>query len=211
MHTLTVVVELSSAAHGEPLLDALSGVLDIARGAERHAIYLEDRDELSPCKLGALRDFIGDLHAADPMGANPLDNLTASDALYLVRRHMPRLAGILADDAMADWNEQDEDQADFPDVVGPGAYIIRGSGGNILLDNDGKVTRLDEDAAANPHYSSITRFDLDEYRVWETPGDGAGIDEDRETDILLIGYWFTDEDGTEVYEPADEDARAGLE
>ncbi len=48
----------------------------------------------------------------------------------------------------------------------------------------------------------IIRFDMDEYRRYWGDQDG-GVD----TDILCIGYWYSDRDGGEHYEPAVDEFR----
>lgn len=189
MHTLTVVVELSSATHGEPLMDALAAVLDVARGAVNHAVLLEERDELSPRKLAPLRDFVAAVQPGIGVGD-------------VVREHLPKLAGMLADDAMAAWNEPPESVGPTEMTAGPGQYIIRGSSGNILIHSgSGKVLKLEGGPEAVTAYGNIERFDLDEYRAWDARNMPKLADM-QETDILLIGHWYRDGDGHLIYSPA---------
>lgn len=196
MHTLTAVIEVSSTVEGEALLEALSAVFDCTRCVVNYAIEPEERDELSPRKLAPLRDFIA---AITPM-------VGVGD---VVREHLPKLAGMLADDAMAAWNKPSEAKEPAEMTAGPGQYIIRGSSGNLLIDAlTGAVIRLDGASETVTAYGSIKRFDLAEYSRWERyAGVRQTLVELRETDIRLIGYWYDDAQGGRVYAPAEEEAR----
>lgn len=191
MHTLTAVIEVSSTVEGKALLEALSAVFDCTRCVVNYAIEPEERDELSPRKLAPLRDFIA---AITPM-------VGVGD---VVREHLPKLAGMLADDAMAAWNKPSEAKEPAEMTAGPGQYIIRGSSGNLLIDaTSGNVLRMDGNHETVTAYGNIKRFDLAEYHQWEqTASLKPTIVELQETDIWLIGYWYLDGDGQTIYSPA---------
>ncbi len=85
----------------------------------------------------------------------------------------------------------------------PVLWTVAGSCGNLLIDaSDGEILHRFRYSPEDTEYDIITRFDVDEYRVWlNTAGytvcnpQQNGID--GELDILDIGFWEGD-----VYEPA---------
>jgi hypothetical protein len=89
--------------------------------------------------------------------------------------------------------------------------FIFGSYGNLTCDDDGKIisTEFDyedgnEKESGEHEYSKILRFDVAEFtKEYGSLGD-------RNIDILDIGYWFSDGDGQEQYEPPDYEFRDGF-
>ena len=129
-----------------------------------------------------------------------------ADLLHLQKRLGLRDTERTLQTAMLHFEAEEEEEPDHlandqsSDARTDRSYIVGSSHGELTITTDGIVIdrRLDnDDADGGRHLAGIVRFDLVEwYSHWGKARPSA-------FDILDLGYWYTNEDGTETYAPAD--------
>lgn len=83
------------------------------------------------------------------------------------------------------------------------ASLVRSSHGELLINEHGIVLVMDRYSPNDPEsefIANILRFDLAEWRFYWGKLKGVVI-EDCDFDILDLGYWSANADGTSTYEP----------
>lgn len=86
--------------------------------------------------------------------------------------------------------------------------VIRGSYGTLHLDSMGRVTSYERDGPPEAaDYSDIFAVDVADYIYWARHSSIPEFANDIETDILLVGFWYWDDEGEQQYEEASDEAR----